>query len=187
MVLWNEFSPTPIARCTLRPSEASRICHVPAGTEVAAPACACGKARSAGATCVVPGDAFAFDAAATPGTATAVAAAIGVTATAVSTSANRPSAPGRRRPVTRRVEQREHPALELPRTRHADGEGRRPIAAERMRDLEQMPRVLARLRSRRQHAVVTRQLAFHAKPPRHPPGRRDAASRAQRPLRRASA
>ncbi len=95
----------------------------------------------------------------------------------------------RHAPVARGIEHGEHAAFELSWTRHADREGRRPMAAERVRDLEQMAGILTRPGARRDHAVVARQLALDAQAARDPPGGRmepvDRAGRERQRLREA--
>ena len=70
------------------------------------------------------------------------------------------------------VERGPHPPLELPGTRHADRERGRAVAPQRIRDVEQVPGVLASLGAGGNHAIVAGELALDAQAARRPPGER---------------
>ena len=99
-------------------------------------------------------------------------------ATATRTTA---AAAAERRAIARLVEDREQPAFELPRARHAERGGRRWCRAECVGDVEQMPGVVARGRAGGEHAIVAGELLLCAQPLRRPPHAR------MRPVQRARA
>src|SRR5258705_13109231 len=86
VVPYDECSPTPIVRCALRPSAASRICQVPPETEVAAAPWARAIAAVATVDIREAGDA---EAGGSMDTDTTVAAARGATTTTARASASR--------------------------------------------------------------------------------------------------
>jgi hypothetical protein len=80
-----------------------------------------------------------------------------------------PDAKHRNAAVPRSVERGEHATLELTRARHRDGQCRSAVRAERVRDLEQMTGIFARLSTGRDHTVIAGKLTLDAQPPRDPP------------------
>ena len=71
--------------------------------------------------------------------------------------------------IARGVHHGEQPVLELARARHPQRDRRRGSRAERVRDLQEVPRVFARLGAGREHAIVAGELALDPHPPRRPP------------------
>ena len=69
------------------------------------------------------------------------------------------------------VECGQYATFELSSARHADREGRGAVAAEAVRDLEQMAGVIASRSPRRNHTVVAGELSFDAQTSRNPPHR----------------
>ena len=69
------------------------------------------------------------------------------------------------------VEGGQYATFELSSAGHADREGRRAVAAEAVRDLEQMAGVIASRSPRRNHTVVAGELSFDAQTSRNPPHR----------------
>ena len=83
--------------------------------------------------------------------------------------AGQPAAQRRRRSIARRIQHREHASFNLSPARHGDDERRRPIAAQRVGQLQQVLGILAGVRAGSQDAIVAGQLPFHAQAPRDPP------------------
>ena len=80
--------------------------------------------------------------------------------------------PRRQPAVARRVEHGEQAPFELLAAGHADRERRRAMTADRVRDLEKMPRIVARRRAGEDHAIVAGELALDPQAPGHPPHHR---------------